>query len=79
MRPDRFRALLCLSVPYIPRGDVGAFEKMRSSGHHNGFYMFEQMRPEADQIWADGAVTIPGDEQPSVDAGRIVPLSRKEE
>jgi len=22
--------------------------------------MFEQMRPEADQIWADAAVTIPG-------------------
>jgi pimeloyl-ACP methyl ester carboxylesterase len=60
MRPDRFEALFCLSVPYVPRGDVSVFEKMRNSGHQNDFYMFEQMRPEADQIWADAAVTIPG-------------------
>jgi len=31
-----------------------------SPGHQNDFYMFEQIRPEADQIWADAAVTIPG-------------------
>ena len=60
MRPERFKALFCLSVPYVPRGDVSVFEKMRKSGHRNDFYMFEQMRPEADQIWADAAVTIPG-------------------
>jgi pimeloyl-ACP methyl ester carboxylesterase len=33
---------------------------MRKSGHQNDFYMFEQIRPDADQIWADAAVTIPG-------------------
>jgi pimeloyl-ACP methyl ester carboxylesterase len=60
MRPDRFNAVFCLSVPYVPRGDVSAFERMRKSGHQNDFYMFEQIRPEADQIWADAAVTIPG-------------------
>jgi len=60
MRPDRFTALFCLSVPYVSRGDVSVFEKMRVSGHQKDFYMFEQMRPEADQIWADAAVTIPG-------------------
>lgn len=60
MRPDRFKALFCLSVPYVPRGDVSVFEKMRRSGHQSDFYMFEQMGPEADQIWADAAVTIPG-------------------
>ncbi len=60
MRSDRFSALFCLSVPYVPRGDVSVFEKMRDSGHQNDFYMFEQMRPEADQIWSDAAVTIPG-------------------
>jgi pimeloyl-ACP methyl ester carboxylesterase len=60
MRSDRFTALFCLSVPYVPRGDVSVFEKMRDSGHQNDFYMFEQMRPEADQIWSDAAVTIPG-------------------
>jgi pimeloyl-ACP methyl ester carboxylesterase len=60
MRPDRFKAVFCLAVPYVPRGDASIFEKMRQSGHQNDFYMFEQIRPEADRIWADAAVTIPG-------------------
>jgi pimeloyl-ACP methyl ester carboxylesterase len=60
MRPDRFKAVFCMSVPYVPRGDVSVFERMRKSGHQNDFYMFEQMKPEADQIWADASVTIPG-------------------
>jgi len=60
MRPDRFKAVFCLSVPYVPRGDISVFEKMRKAGHQNDFYMFEQIRPDADQIWADAAVTIPG-------------------
>jgi pimeloyl-ACP methyl ester carboxylesterase len=60
MRPDRFKAVFCLSVPYVPRGEVSIFERMRKAGHQDDFYMFEQIRPEADQIWADAAVTIPG-------------------
>jgi pimeloyl-ACP methyl ester carboxylesterase len=60
LRPDRFAAVFCLSVPYVPRGNVSVFERMRKSGHENDFYMFEQIRPDADQIWADAAVTIPG-------------------
>jgi pimeloyl-ACP methyl ester carboxylesterase len=60
MRPDRFKAVFCLSVPYIPRGVISVFERMRTSGHQDAFYMFEQIRPEADQIWANAAVTIPG-------------------
>jgi pimeloyl-ACP methyl ester carboxylesterase len=60
MRPDRFKAVFCLSVPYVPRGEVSVFEKMRKSGHEDTFYMFEQIRPDADQIWADAKVTIPG-------------------
>jgi len=60
MRPDRFTAVFGLSVPYVPRGDVSTFERMRKSGHESDFYMFEQIRPDADRIWADAAVTIPG-------------------
>lgn len=60
MRPDRFKAVFCLSVPYVPRGDVSVFEKMRQSGHEDDFYMFEQIRPEADQVWANSKLTIPG-------------------
>ena len=60
MRPDRFKAVFCLTVPYVPRGEVSVFERMRKAGHQSDFYMFEQIRPEADQIWADATVTIPG-------------------
>ena len=60
MRPDRFKAVFCLSVPYAPRGDVSVFDRVRKSGHQEDFYMFEQIRPDADQLWADAAVTIPG-------------------
>ena len=60
MRPDRFKAVLCMSVPYVPRGDVSVFDRMRKSGHQDDFYMFEQMRPDAEKIWSDAAVTIPG-------------------
>jgi len=60
MRPDRFKAVFCMSVPYVPRGEVSVFERMRKSGHQNDFYMFEQIKPEADHIWADASVTIPG-------------------
>jgi pimeloyl-ACP methyl ester carboxylesterase len=60
MRPDRFKAVFCLSVPYVPRGDVSVFEKMRESGHQDNFYMFEQIRPDADQTWANAKFTIPG-------------------
>ena len=60
IRPDRFKAVFCMSVPYVPRGDVSIFERMRKLGYENKFYMFEQIRPDADQIWADAAVTIPG-------------------
>jgi pimeloyl-ACP methyl ester carboxylesterase len=60
MRPDRFTAVFCLTVPYVPRGDVSFFEYMRKSGHQDDFYMFEQCRPDADQAWKNAAVTIPG-------------------
>jgi pimeloyl-ACP methyl ester carboxylesterase len=60
MRPDRFTAVFCLSVPYVPRGDISLFERMRKSGHQDDFYMFEQIRPDAEELWADAAVTIPG-------------------
>ena len=60
MRPDRFKAVFCLAVPYSPRGKASVLDAMKAAGHGSDFYMFEQIRPEADQIWADAAVTIPG-------------------
>ena len=33
---------------------------MRANGHEDTFYMFQQASPEADNLWADAATTIPG-------------------
>ncbi|RKT20853.1 pimeloyl-ACP methyl ester carboxylesterase [Paraburkholderia sp. RAU2J] len=60
MRPDRFAAVFCLSVPFVPRGDVSVFDRMRKAGLQDKFYMFEQIRADADKIWANAAVTVPG-------------------
>ena len=60
MRPDRFEAVFCLAVPYSPRGKASVLDAMKAAGHGEDFYMFEQIRPSADQTWADAAVTIPG-------------------
>ena len=60
MRPDRFKAIFNLTIPYVPRGEISALDSVRKAGLEDAFYIFEQVRPEADQIWADAAVTIPG-------------------
>lgn len=59
MRPDRFRAVFCLSVPPLVPGGPSMLERLAAAGRTD-FYMFRQMRPEADQEWADAAVTVPG-------------------
>jgi hypothetical protein len=42
MRPDRFKAVFCLAVPYSPRGKASMLDAMKAAGHGNDFYMFEQ-------------------------------------
>lgn len=58
IRPDRFHAVFGLSVPFTPRGDKSLLQTFADQGHPD-FYMFERMRPEADQEWADAKVTFP--------------------
>ena len=59
MRPDRFTAVFGISVPFLPPGGKSFLQQLREAGKHN-FYMFQQIRPEADSEWADAATTIPG-------------------
>jgi pimeloyl-ACP methyl ester carboxylesterase len=59
MRPDRFTAVFGISVPFTQPGGVSFLDQLRARGLAD-FYMFDQMRPEADAAWADAAVTIPG-------------------
>jgi len=58
MRPDIFKAVYCLSVPFLQPADTNIIEQMRASGKH--FYMFDMMEARAAQEWADARVTIPG-------------------
>lgn len=58
MRPDRFTAVFGISVVFRPRGEVSFLDRLRAA-RRDDFYMFSQMRPEADEEWADAARTIP--------------------
>ena len=59
MRPDRFTAVMGLAGAYTPRGDVNPFDQLRAAGLGDTFYVFQQIRPEADAQWADAAQSIP--------------------
>ena len=60
MRPDLFDAVFGLSVPPVLPGGPSMLEVLKSAGKEDDFYMFRQMRPEADREWADAATTLPG-------------------
>lgn len=58
IRPDRFRAVFGLSVPPFEFGRGNFLADLRKTSQHD-FYMFRQMRPEADNEWADAKKTLP--------------------
>ena len=58
MRPDRFRAVFGISVPFAPRGDKSVLEAMIAAGHPD-FYMFSRMVPGAEAAWAPPHDRIP--------------------
>jgi pimeloyl-ACP methyl ester carboxylesterase len=61
MRPDLFDGVFGLSVPPpLPSSGPSMFQMLRAAGKENHFYMFRHMKPEADQDWADAAITYPG-------------------
>jgi pimeloyl-ACP methyl ester carboxylesterase len=59
MRPDLFPAVCGMSVQFRPPGGPNFLNRLRAAGKH-GFYMFAHMKPEADEEWADAAVSVPG-------------------
>lgn len=58
IRPDRFRAVFCLSVPPFEFGRGNFLADLREKGQHD-FYMFQQMRSQADSEWAEARKTLP--------------------
>jgi len=58
MRPDRFTAVFCASVPFIPLGGPSFIKSIVDAGGEN-FYMLDQMKPEAVEQWANAEITYP--------------------
>lgn len=58
LRPDRFTAVFGVSVPFLPLGGPSFLQDIADSGAV-GFYMFDLMKPEAAEEWANAKVTYP--------------------
>ncbi len=59
MRPDRFRAIVTLSIPFLPRGELSTWDTLRSQGLGERYYAFEMMKPEMDDRIRDATRSIP--------------------
>jgi len=58
MRPDRFRAVFGMSVPFAPRGEKSFLEMMMAAGRSD-FYMFSRMLPGAEAAWTPARERFP--------------------
>ena len=56
MRPDRFKAVFGMSVPFTVPGGPNFLTRLREAGHDD-YYMFSMMQPETDNL--DPATLIP--------------------
>jgi len=59
MRPDRFRAIVSLSIPFLPRGELSTWDMLRSRGLNERYYAFDMMKPEMDARIRDASRSIP--------------------
>lgn len=59
MRPDRFRAVVSLSIPYAPRGALSHFDGLRKDGLAERSYYFRMIQPEMDARFEPAARSIP--------------------
>lgn len=60
MRPDRFRALVSLSIPFAPRGERSHWDELRRQGLGDRYYAFAMMKPGAERRFKPAARSIPG-------------------
>lgn len=58
MRPDRFGAVFGISVPFLPRGERFFLQDLADKGRTD-FYMFDRIRPEANEEWSDARLIYP--------------------
>jgi pimeloyl-ACP methyl ester carboxylesterase len=59
MRPDRFRALVSISIPYAPRGETSLYDNLRRRGLGERYYALDWIKPGAEALFAPPAQSIP--------------------
>lgn len=59
MRPDRFSALVSLSIPYAPRGSVNYWDLLRSQGLGERYYALDMLALGAERQFEPASRTIP--------------------
>ncbi|WP_082616467.1 alpha/beta fold hydrolase [Massilia sp. Root418] len=59
MHPERFRALVSISIPYAPRGDIDTWEALRRRGLGQRYYALNWLTPGAESAFAPAASSIP--------------------
>lgn len=59
MRPDRFRAMVSLSIPFQPRGEISTWDELRRQGFGDRYYAFGMMEPDAEAHFEPAERTIP--------------------
>jgi pimeloyl-ACP methyl ester carboxylesterase len=59
MRPDRFRALVSISIPFVPRSEVNPLRFLYDQGLEDRYYHFQLARPGTEALFADAERSIP--------------------
>ena len=59
MRPDRFRAMVSLAIPFQPRCEISGFDEIRRQGLGERYYAFDMMKPSAEARFKNARKTIP--------------------
>lgn len=59
MRPDRFRAIVSISIPFAPRGARSHWDQLRADGLGDLYYAFGMMHPGAEAHFKPAARSIP--------------------
>src|SRR5690606_24744128 len=58
MRPDRFRALVSISIPFAPRGQIDPWQYVRDLGLSDRYYAYELARAGAERKFANAEQAI---------------------
>ncbi len=59
LRPDLFRGLVSLSIPFLPRGEASLWSQLKEDGLGDSYYAFEMMRPDGHLAFEPAAASIP--------------------